>query len=162
MPLGGCPSRGSGRPPPPSSAARCPCAQPGVRLSAISRPHMGPAPRPAPHLVVLLQQHGVGEALVQAQLRELPAGAADVQNQVRAGDVAEDVQEDLVGEAQQVRTARHCGRRRGRVAIAAQVLKTRGRQVSMGSPRAALGPASSTRGRSQLESSPQSVGKRGL
>lgn len=86
---------------------------------------MAPAQRPTPHLVVL-QQHGVGEALVQAQLRELPAGASDVQNQVRAGDVAEDVQEDLIGEVQQVGPAWHRSRRGGHVAIAAQVLKQGG------------------------------------
>ena len=64
----------------------------------------------------------MGEALVQAQRCELPAGAPDVQNQVRAGHMAQDVQKDLVGEAQQVGAVCH----RGRVAVIARVLKIRG------------------------------------
>lgn len=96
-----------------------------------------PVPRPAapataPHLVVLLQQHRVGEALVQAQLRQLPAGAPHVHHQVGAGDVAQDVQQDLVREAQQVGAGRHLGRGGGCVAIAGRVLKTRGTEFPWG------------------------------
>lgn len=96
------------------------------RSFPISAPGMPSATPQAPHLIVLLQQHRVGEALVQAQRCELPAGAPDVQNQVYAGDVAQDVQEDLIREAQEVGTICHRGRCRGRIAGAGCVLKTRG------------------------------------
>lgn len=129
------------------------------RCSPPPAPTHEPAPTPTPHLIVLLQQHGVGEALVQAQLCELATGAPDVHNQVRAGDVAQDVQEDLVGEAQQVGTACHRGSCRGHVTIIGQVLKIRRHTIPMGSPRAALGPASPARERSQEKPSPLPMGK---
>ena len=85
----------------------------------------------------------MGEALVQAQRCKLPAGAPDVQNQVRAGHMAQDVQKDLVGEAQQVGAVCHWGC----VAVIARVLKIRGtkfpwdpqgRPSARGSPRRGL------------------------
>lgn len=86
------------------------------------RPRASTTSRPAPHLIVLLQQHSVGKALVQAQNCKLPAGAPDVQNQVCAGHVAQDVQEDLIREAEKVGAHRHSGRCRGRVALVGRVL----------------------------------------
>lgn len=124
---GGVPTAGSPESPwaQLSSSLQAPQASAG-RLGC---PHLCPRARRhlwAPHLIVLLQQHRVGEALVQAQRCELPAGAPDVQNQVRAGHVAQDVQEDLIGEAQQVGAVCHRGCHGGCVAVIARVLKIRG------------------------------------
>lgn len=77
---------------------------------------------PTPHLIVFLQHHSMGKALVQAQNCELPAGAPDIQNQVRAGHVAQDVQEDLIREAEKVGAHRDGGCRRGHVALIGRVL----------------------------------------
>lgn len=79
------------------------------------------------HLIVLLQQHGVDEALIKAQGCELPTGTPDVQNQVCAGDVTQDVKENLIREPQEVDPVCHPGCCRVHVIIIiGYVLKIRG------------------------------------
>lgn len=104
----------------------------------------------------------MGEALVQAEHRELPAGAPDVQDQVCTGDVAQDVQQDLIREAEKVGAHRHSGCRRGHVVIVGCVLKRRATPNSYGIPRVAFSMATSAKDRCQGQPSPWSVGKKVL